>query len=122
VFCGKVYLNLFKQPDVFSTHGEFQTALEVHGDYPHPNIVKIYQTIEFSHESTSSEPGLLALILPLYPMSLADIMEAFGQTVLSYDFFYCVAHGLLSAGARFQEKNLSHCDLKPENVMMNNCH
>jgi hypothetical protein len=100
VFCGKVYLNLFKQPGVFSTHGEFQTSLQVHGDDPHPNIVEISQAIEFSHESTSSKPGLLALILPLYPMSLADIIEAFGQTVLPYDFFRCIAHGLLSAGAR----------------------
>lgn len=118
VLCGKVYGDLVFNN--LNAHAEVKTIAQLHGDDPHPNTAKIYETIEFSHESTPSEPGLVALIFPYYPMSLSDIMQAFGQTIFPYNLFLSLARGLLSAGTRFQEKNFAHCDLKPQNVMMDN--
>jgi serine/threonine protein kinase len=59
-------------------------------------------------------------LMPLYPMSLDELLKMY-KAPLPVDRFLHVANGLLSAGSRFQEKNLSHCDIKQSNIMMNCC-
>jgi serine/threonine protein kinase len=72
---------------------------------------------------------LSAIVLPDCPYRFTSLRlrsfgifpkAAFGNIPVPFDLFRKIAVGLLSAGSRFQEIGLSHCDLKPENVMMDN--
>jgi serine/threonine protein kinase len=120
IYCGKVYLNMGKELGCFSTSNEYEISLMIHGQTPHMNIIQIKETISFTHQSEPTQPGLLAMIMPLYTMSLADILLAFGNVHLPFDLFRNIANGLLDAGSHFQARGVSHCDFKPENIMMDN--
>jgi serine/threonine protein kinase len=84
---------------------------------PHVHIAPIVQSIQFSHERGEKEP-LLALLMPMYHISLAELLSGFHNLSVPVPLFNQIALGLLAAGARFQEKNLSQCDIKPDNIMM----
>lgn len=60
----------------------------------------------------------MALMMPLYNWSLAEILVCFHANPLPLGLFKLIALGLLSAGAEFQAKNYSHSDIKPNNIMM----
>ena len=114
IFCAKVFLDVTGTLGYYSANHDVDVSNMVQ---PHINIAPIAQSIEFSHASGDKLP-LLALMMPMYHISLAELLSGFHQVDLSPEMFNHVAKGLLSAGARFQEKNLSHCDIKPENIMM----
>ena len=84
----------------------------------HENIAPIEDSIEFSHVTGNKDP-LMALMMPLYSWSLDELLVCLRDEPLPLDLFKRICHGLLSAAALFQEKSYSHCDIKPNNVMMN---
>jgi predicted DNA-binding protein (UPF0251 family) len=115
--CAKVFLNA---NDIVGSHSAvFELQLsQIIGS--HENIAPIVDSIQFCHESGSKEP-LMALMMPLYNSSLAELLVCFNEDPLPLNLFKQIAHGLLAAGAEFQAKSFSHCDIKPNNIMMNSC-
>ena len=115
VKCGKVYSTDLDSEATVNV--EIEGSSEVHKDGPNQYIV-CYQTIfRFKHESNPSKE-MIALIMPLYQLSLAALLDAFFDQPLPKNMFLKVATCLLSAGSRFHELNKGHCDLKPENIMI----
>ena len=55
--------------------------------------------------------------MPLFEMSLAKIIESHLDTPQCEKIFIKF-RSILIADARFQELGLSHCDVKPENIMV----
>ena len=118
VLCSKVYLLDSEYPNCFQS--EINTSTEIHeqGRNIHPNIVWYSDVLNFAHVSEGNRPTV-ALIMPLFSMSLQDELEAKGDNVqISFDRFLELGSQLLSAGKRFQEKDLVHCDIKPGNIML----
>jgi serine/threonine protein kinase len=118
VLCGKVYLSDSEYQRTFQS--EINTSSEIHeeGRDIHPNIVRYSDVLNFEHVSEGNRPTV-ALIMPLFSMSLQDELEAKGAEVqISFDRFLELGSQLLSAGKRFEEKNLVHCDIKPGNIML----
>ena len=113
--CGKVYR--IDDETEETVYAETNGSTAVHKDGNNLHIVRYEATIKFEHQSTAYG-NMVALIMPLYQISLADIIEAFFQTQLPEHTFLKVAHCVLGAGARFHELNQGHCDFKPENIMM----
>jgi serine/threonine protein kinase len=113
--CAKVFLNYKSLVGSHSAVFEFELSQTIGS---HENIAPIVDSIQFSHESGSKEP-LMALLMPLYNWSLAELLVCFNEEPLPLDLFKQIARGLLAAGAQFQAKSFSHCDIKPNNVMMN---
>jgi hypothetical protein len=113
--CAKVFLNA---PGFVGSHSavfEYQFSQIIGA---HENIGPIVDSIQFSHESGPKDP-LMALMMPLYNWSLAELLVCFQEEPLPFGLFKRIALGLLSAGAEFQSKSFSHCDIKPNNIMMN---
>jgi serine/threonine protein kinase len=103
-----------------SYQSEISASTEIHenGGNIHPNIVKYSDVLNFEHVSEGNRPTV-ALIMPLFSMSLQDELEAKGADVqISFNHFLELGSQLLSAGERFQEKELVHCDIKPGNFML----
>jgi serine/threonine protein kinase len=100
-----------------TVYAETNGSAAVHKDGINEHIVCYEAAVNFKHESTVDD-GMVALIMPLYQISLAAIIEAFSQTQLPELMFLKVAHCVLGAGARFHEIEKGHCDLKPKNIMM----
>jgi serine/threonine protein kinase len=118
VLCGKVYL--LDDEYALSYQSEINASTEIHenGGNIHPNIVMYSDVLNFEHVSEGNRPTV-ALIMPLFSMSLQDELEAKGADVhISFNRFLELGSQLLSAGERFQEKELVHCDIKPGNVML----
>ena len=118
VLCGKVYVLDSEYPLTFRS--EIYTSTEIHeeGRNVHPNIVMYSDVLNFVHVSEGNRPSV-ALIMPLFSMSLQDELEARGDYAqISFDRFLKLGSHLLSAGKRFQEKDLVHCDIKPGNIML----
>ena len=113
VFCGKVYLK--DSEGTTPAEKEIWASQVVHSGSKHPYIVQ-YIPVEISHEG--HDYSSMALLMPLYAMSLSDIIEAYRGIALPFEKVKNISQGLLSAGARFEETKLAHCDIKPENVMM----
>ena len=84
VYCGKVYLNYLQQSGEDSSNAEYEHSLLINAN--HPNIISYHEVVKFTH-SEPSDKGLLALIMPLYPISLADILGAIGKTRMPYELF-----------------------------------
>lgn len=115
VKCGKVYRI---DKDTESVSREIEASTVVHGSNSYnPYIVRYEIALDFSHQSAPSNRSI-ALIMTLYQLTLAAIIEAFFATPLPMHMFNKVAICVLSAGSRFCELNMAHCDIKPENVMM----
>ena len=116
VKCGKVYSADDLDSEATVT-AEIEGSSEVHEGGRNQYIV-CYQTIlRFKHESNQSKE-MIALIMPLYQLSLAALLDAFFDQPLPMNMFLKVATCLLSAGSRFHELNKGHCDFKPENIMI----
>ena len=113
VYCGKVYLRDLEGTPSVET--EIWASAAVHSATKHQNIVH-YLAVEISHEAHDQRS--LALRMPLYTMSLSDIVEAYRGVALPFKQVENISRCLLKAGARFEELELAHCDIKPENVMM----
>jgi serine/threonine protein kinase len=115
VKCGKVY-QVDKDTEATLT-AEIEGSKEVHGDAPNPYIVRYETIIPFQHENGSPKK-MVALIMPLYQLSLAAILDAFFENPLPLIMFRKVAYCALHAGARFQALSKGHCGIKPENIMI----
>lgn len=115
VKCGKVY-RIDNETEA-TVSAEINGSNAVHKDGTNPHIVCYEAVVKFKHES-SVYGSMVALVMPLYQISLADIIEAFFQSPLPEHIFLKVAHCVLGAGARFHELKQGHCDFKPENIMM----
>jgi serine/threonine protein kinase len=115
VKCGKVY-RVDKETEA-TVSAEVEGSTEVHEGDPNPHIVRYEHILPFHHESGSSG-DMVVLIMPLFQMSLATILDAFFETPLPLNMFCKVATCVLGAGARFHELEKGHCDIKPENIMM----
>jgi serine/threonine protein kinase len=72
--------------------------------------------IEFSHALHPRK--LIALIMPLYRISLREVLDAADGEEIEWSAFLFIAKGLLAAGETFETCGLAHCDLKPSNIMM----
>jgi serine/threonine protein kinase len=114
VKCGKVYRIESETEDTL--RAEIQGSKEVHRDGHLPFIVHYEDFLEFKHESSHYKS--VVLIMPLYQLSLAAVLDAFFDTPLPLDMVRKLALCILSAGARFHELGKGHCDLKPENIMV----
>jgi serine/threonine protein kinase len=113
IFCGKVYCT--EESDAISA--EWNTSKKIHHETTCPYIVKYSDIQQFVHETDPSRK-MVVFIMPLFEMSLANIIESYFDTPLCEKIFIKIARSVLSAGARFQELGLSHCDVKPENIMV----
>jgi len=115
VKCGKVY-HIDKDTEA-TVAAEIEGSSEVHRGATNQHIVRYEATLPFEHESAPSK-RMIVLIMPLYQLSLAAVLDAFFETPLPLNIYYKVATCVLSAGARFHELNKGHCDFKPENIML----
>jgi hypothetical protein len=115
LFCAKVFLNVGSSVGSYSAISEYKVSQNIGR---HENIVPILSSIEFCHQSGSKDP-LMALMMPLYNWSLAELLVCFHKDPLPFGLFKQIALGLLAAGAEFQAKSYSHCDIKPSNIMLN---
>lgn len=77
---------------------------------------KIIQIV-FAHVSGERFP-LTALTMPLFHFSLADFNSYYREDSVPLEILVPIAKGLLSALSLFGQYKLSHCDVKPENVML----
>lgn len=111
IWCAKVYPN----DSVNDFENETSSSNLIHHDSIKPNIV-MYQVINFGHISTGTK--CLALLMPLYPISLSDIIEANCDTPVPFHHFKNFAKSLILAGSYFQSCGLAHCDIKPGNIMI----
>lgn len=118
VLCCKVYPLDSEYPLSFQSEIYASTEIHEEGRNVHPNIVMYSDVLNFAHVSEGNRPTV-ALIMPLFSMSLQDELEARGDDVqISFDRFLELGSQLLSAGKRFQEKDLVHCDIKLGNIML----
>ena len=114
IYCGKVYLK--NGEDANAMQNEIVACEAVHANGFIANIVQFRAIIEFSHILHAANS--IALIMPLYPISLSEILRAYQGQALSFNHYVAIAKGLLVAGERFESCGLAHCDIKPSNVMM----
>ena len=112
---GKVYC-LDRETEA-TVDAEISGSSEVHQGAHNRHIVRYETTIPFEHASAPSKK-MIVLIMPLYQLSLAAVLDAFYETPLPLNMYRKVATCVLSAGARFHELKKGHCDFKPENIML----
>ena len=115
ILCAKVFLN---SGGLVGSHSAVFESKLFEIIKSHDNIAPIVDTIRFQHESGTKDP-LMALLMPLYSWSLANLLLCFREEPLPLGLFKQIAGGVLAAAARFQEVSYSHCDIKPNNIMMN---
>jgi serine/threonine protein kinase len=114
IVCAKVY-NV--NEEVFQA--EIDASNSLHSDGEIEGIVHYFDVVTFSHETAQGE-NMVALMMPLYQICLREVMEAFMDIQPPLQMFNLLATTLLRGGSRFHELNLSHCDIKPENIMLHN--
>jgi hypothetical protein len=113
VCCCKVYLK--SEEDQRAMDNEIMTNSMIHRTGKKPNIASFDAVLEFRH---SQRPVCsIALIMPFYSISLQEVLDAHGSE-LDINHFKNIAKGLLAAGQCFEECGLSHCDIKPSNIML----
>jgi serine/threonine protein kinase len=114
VKCAKVY-TLENNEIVIST--ERNASAIVHRDGIVPSIVHYEKLLEFEHK-TAPDKRMLAFVMPLYQLNLADVIDAYNDTPLPVIMYRKLVQCLLTAASRFHSLGFAHCDLKPENVML----
>jgi len=95
-----------------SNGSDFVKEVEIHGQLDHENIVKLYG----AWESTNSYYMVME-----YAMNgdLFDIVYNSSQTVSRKIMYYMVVKPLLHAVKYLHELDISHTDIKPENIGFN---
>ena len=111
-FCAKVYP--WTNKNTFET--EINASNMIHKKSIIPQIVH-YTQLSFCHSIDGSNG--LGLLMPLYKMSLSEILQANHDTPVPWHHFTKIAKELLYAGHIFQSHGYAHCDIKPGNIMMN---
>jgi len=114
MYCAKVFLNVAGSSGIESAQHDIGVSSILQ---PHVHIAPIVNSIEFCHENGAKHP-LLAVMMPLYHISLAELLRSLHEMAVPQNVFNHITLGLLSAAGRFQDKGLCHCDIKPENIMM----
>ena len=109
VFCAKVYLEENK-----ARYEAFVSSM-IHDPTPKAGIVK-YICIQVKHIHIVQES--MALLMPLYRASLEDVLEAFQNNPVPFDYFIKLAKVILAAVSHFHVNDLCHCDIKPANIMV----
>lgn len=110
VLCAKVCL------EITDAQKEMSWSEILHHNQENQYIVR-YKSLSVSHLHLISTS--LALLMPLFPISLENAIEAYFDQPFRPEIFKKLAKGLLYATESFHLKGLSHCDIKPGNVMVN---
>ena len=117
ILCGKVYLKNDLSTDLAQfTEVMSSAALHSNGKKIIPNIVYYKEVLNISHINHKSES--LALIMPLYKLSLQNVIESFGDLGVPWKELKRVASSMIQAGLRLEQCGLVHCDFKPDNMML----
>jgi len=115
VKCGKVYcIDLETEASLLA---ETEGSDKVHCSEVNQYIVRYEAQLPFNHETAPSKK-MVVLIMPLFQLSLASVLDALFGEPLPFVMFRKLATCLLSAVARFHEIGMSHSDIKPANVMI----
>jgi hypothetical protein len=114
VFAGKVYL--VNGDEHRAMKNEISACQIIHGAGPKANVVQFHAVIEFSHYLHNVNS--IALVMPLYCISLSELLQAFYGNAMDFSMFLIIAKGLFAAGESFETCGLAHCDIKPSNIMM----
>jgi hypothetical protein len=114
VFAGKVYL--VNGDEHRAMKNEISACQIIHGAGPKANVVQFHAVIEFSHYLHNVNS--VALVMPLYCISLSELLQAFYGNAMDFSMFLIIAKGLFAAGESFETCGLAHCDIKPSNIMM----
>jgi serine/threonine protein kinase len=117
VFCGKVYL--MDSENQSTIHNEISMSEYIHKNGNFPYIVQYSTTIPFNHHYTNNQKSI-ALIMPLYPLSLASVLEAYGEMPIPFTQFQTLVYCLLQSITHLRNLKLAHSDIKPENIMIDN--
>lgn len=115
VLCGKVYLK-GDGPSEKSQFAEVMASDVLHKKAKHPNIVQYEHILDINH--VNHPTASLALIMPLYKLSLQAVYDAFSDHPVPWEQLRTVAASIISAGLRLEECKLVHCDIKPDNIML----
>jgi serine/threonine protein kinase len=118
VLCGKVYLKEEEGPGAQSQFREIMASEELHKNGKHANIVQYEHILHIKH--IRHQRGSLALIMPLYKLSLQAVYEAFSDHPVPWEQTRHIAESIVNAGLRLEECKLVHCDVKPDNIMLGN--
>lgn len=117
VLCAKIYL---QSEDSATIEREIGMSSRIHQEESRVDIVRYSHVLSLHHPS-SAEGGIsIALLMPLYPMSLGTVLDACGDFCLSVKQFKKLTRTLLSAAQHLEMMRISHCDIKPENIMLHN--
>eukprot|EP01031_Cornospumella_fuschlensis_P035641 gene35641-43228_t len=115
VKCAKVYC--VDRLNETSIATERSASDRIHRDGVVDSIVCYDACLEFSHE-TAPDKRLVALVMPLFQMTLSTIIDAFQDNPISLVLYRSLVKCLVTAAARLHSLGLVHCDIKPDNVMI----
>jgi serine/threonine protein kinase len=94
---------------------EYEASQKIHSNKPVDCIVRYEDYKVIKH--TDGLP-LFCLLMPLFSMSLRDIYNSLGDLPLPPKLAFETTKAMLSAGAALHKLELCHCDIKPDNVML----
>lgn len=117
VKCGKVYKIDVENEEIVTT--ESSASSKIHHDGVISCVVRYETCLRFAHE-TAPQQQMVALVMPLYQMSLATIIDAYVDNPLPMNMYRKLVRCLLTAATRLHQIELVHCDIKPENIMICN--
>jgi len=94
---------------------EYKVSLAIHNLVHCPSLLRIFSFQQI-------KLGVIALVMPLYPMSIADVMMTLppGPSTARDNISHSVALQGLCSVAAFALANFAHGDIKPSNFMLDN--
>ena len=114
VWVAKVYLLEGNEDAIRS---EIFSSELIHSGKTCPFIVKYETTFKIIHVTVNYEPAM-AFIMPLYSLSLATVLEAYNCMQFPIIRFEALHIFLVDCLERLKVCNIVHCDIKPENIMI----
>jgi serine/threonine protein kinase len=114
--CAKVFAVDRGTEHFVAAESNSNDIIHQNGENINPFVVYYSEKLEFHHANRK----MMALIMPLYPLKLADLLRSMDPHPLPVPRFLKLTYSLLSAGERFHEISHSHGDIKPSNVMFSN--